>query len=56
MDLPQEYIDGRVYFCGQYFSVDARALIPRLETEELVKKALKIVDEKEVTTLIDIGT
>jgi methylase of polypeptide subunit release factors len=36
-DFPEEYRDGYVLFCGQRCLVDERALIPRLETEELVK-------------------
>jgi methylase of polypeptide subunit release factors len=39
-DFPEEYRDGYVLFCGQKVMVDQRALIPRLETEELVKYAL----------------
>jgi methylase of polypeptide subunit release factors len=39
-DFPEEYRDGYVLFCGQKVVVDQRALIPRLETEELVKYAL----------------
>lgn len=41
--LPEEYIDGYVIFLGRRFITDKRALIPRLETEELVKYCLKLL-------------
>ncbi len=41
--LPEEYIDGYVIFMGRRFITDKRALIPRLETEELVKYCLKLL-------------
>lgn len=43
--LPEEYIDGYVIFMGRRFITDKRALIPRLETEELVKYCLKLLRE-----------
>ncbi len=39
-DFPEEYRDGYVLFFGQRCLVDERALIPRFETEELVKYSL----------------
>lgn len=56
-DFPEEYSDGYVFFCGQRFLVDPRALIPRMETEELVKYALKILEDfPNIDTIVDIGT
>lgn len=56
-DFPEEYTDGSVLFCGQRFSVDPRALIPRFETEELVKYCTKILSEHpEIQHIVDVGT
>lgn len=55
--LPEEYTDGYVIFLGRRFVVDPRALIPRLETEELVKYCLKLLrDTPNIQTVTDIGT
>lgn len=55
--LPEEYIDGYVIFMGRRFITDKRALIPRLETEELVKYCLKFLRENpNIVTVADIGT
>lgn len=55
--LPEEYIDGYVIFMGRRFITDKRALIPRLETEELVKYCLKLLRENpDIQTVADIGT
>lgn len=56
-DFPEEYRDGYVIFCGHRVLVDPRALIPRMETEELVKYALTLlVKNLHITTVVDIGT
>jgi release factor glutamine methyltransferase len=55
--FPEEYIDGYVIFMGRRFITDKRALIPRLETEELVKYCLKLLGENpNIQTIADIGT
>jgi hypothetical protein len=55
--LPEEYTDGYVVFMGQRFITDKRALIPRLETEELVKYCLKFLEKNpQIQTIADIGT
>jgi release factor glutamine methyltransferase len=56
-NFPEEYRDGYVLFCGQKCLVDERALIPRIETEELVKYTLGILQQDlRVDTIVDIGT
>ncbi len=56
-EFPEEYTDGSVLFSGQRFIVDPRALIPRFETEELVKYCVKLLEKNtEIQTLADIGT
>lgn len=57
LDYPEEYRDGYVIFMGQRFITDKRALIPRLETEELVKYCLKLLEKNPyIQTIADIGT
>ena len=55
--FPEEYIDGYVIFMSRRFITDRRALIPRLETEVLVKYCLKLLGENpNIQTIADIGT
>ncbi len=55
--IPEEYTDGYVVFMGNRFIVDERVLIPRLETEELVKYCLKFLEKNpHIQTIADIGT
>ena len=57
---PFAYVLGTQYFYGRDFNVDARVLIPRPETEELVANMLADIDEryadKTDLVLADIGT
>ena len=57
-DKPLAYILGHSNFYGLEFNVDDRVLIPRSETEELVKKAIDILKNQEYQPqmVIDIGT
>lgn len=52
---PIQYILGRTEFYGLPFMVDDRALIPRPETEELVRWVIDAVGNREVK-ILDIGT
>jgi len=52
---PMQYIIGSVDFCDMELKVDARALIPRYETEELVERvseALSVAPKQ----ILDLGT
>ncbi len=62
LDKPVEYITGKVEFDGLVFSIDQRALIPRVETEELVTKAVEQVktcasiNPKQPVVIVEVGT
>lgn len=53
---PPEYILGEVEFFGKKFFVSPDVLIPRLETEGLVRRARHLLREESIQTLVDIGT
>lgn len=53
---PIAYILGKQPFYGLEFFVNKHTLIPRPETEQLVDMALEIIREKNIQTVIDIGT
>ncbi|HYD35235.1 MAG TPA: HemK/PrmC family methyltransferase [Vitreimonas sp.] len=61
-EMPVEYITGKVEFAGLEFMVTPATLIPRVETEELVHKALAAAEKwcnsfpQQAITIIDIGT
>ena len=52
---PLQYITGTQVFCGRSFSVDARVLIPRGETEELVDRVLR-ENAGRTARVLDVGT
>ena len=56
-DYPIQYFVNSVAFCDLKFYVEEGALIPRMETEEMVFFALKKVKERKikVKNLLDIG-
>jgi len=51
--IPLQHLLGTVEFCGRTFKSDARALIPRPETEQLVERALTYGG---ITSLLDVAT
>lgn len=56
---PVQYIVGKASFLGLDLYVDNNVLIPRIETEELVFEAIKVIREKfgdSPFSMIDIGT
>ncbi len=55
---PVQYIVGNVDFFGNIIKVDKRVLIPRFETEELVEKTIKYINEyfELPIDIIDLGT
>ena len=66
--MPVEYITGWAEFYGQNFIVNKNVLIPRIETEQLIDEAIKILTSKTdshapisselgmTKTIADIGT
>ena len=53
---PIQYIIGQADFMGEKFIVNPSVLIPRDETEILVRKAVEIIKENRFKTVLDIGT
>lgn len=55
-NYPTQYLIGYVDFYNTKINVNEDVLIPRFETELLVDKAIKILQNKKYTNLIDICT
>ncbi|MBP9779842.1 HemK family protein methyltransferase [Candidatus Gracilibacteria bacterium] len=55
-DYPEDYKKGCVTFFGREFMITPDVLIPRLETECLVRRARTVLKSHEMPTLVDIGT
>lgn len=53
--VPLQHLLGSTEFYRREFRTDARALIPRPETEELVEFALQIADKKPGMNILDMG-
>ena len=54
--IPVQHIIGTAYFMGEDFIVNENVLIPRDETEFLVKKTVEVIKENNFTKALDIGT
>ena len=53
---PVQHIIGQSYFMGEYFYVNENVLIPRDETELLVRKAIEIINKHGYKKVLDVGT
>lgn len=53
---PIQYIIGEAWFMNNFFKVTPDVLIPRDETEILVRKAIEIVNTESFEDVLDIGT
>lgn len=53
---PVQYIIGQAYFMGEFFKVTPDVLIPRDETEILVRKAIEIINKESLKDVLDVGT
>jgi len=54
--IPVQYLIGEAYFMGEFFRVTPDVLIPRDETEILVRKAISFIKERNLHNVLDIGT
>lgn len=54
--IPVQYITGEAWFMGEWFKVSPDVLIPRDETEILVRKAIELVKNNGFEDVLDIGT
>ena len=54
--VPVQYIIGLVWFYNLQFKVSPAVLVPRPETEELVKTAVDYIKTHHKQTVLDIGT
>ena len=54
--LPIQYIIGEAWFMGEFFKVTPDVLIPRDETEILVRKAIETINNNNFEDVLDIGT
>lgn len=54
--IPVQYLINKAIFMGREFYVNENVLIPRPETEILVKEVLKLIGQKQNPNIIDIGT
>ena len=57
-NYPIQYLIGYVNFCGLKINVNENVLIPRFETELLIEKTIKYINELNLKkpTILDIGT
>lgn len=55
-DIPLEYITGKAYFLGNEYIVNENVLIPRLDTEIIVSKAIDLVKKHNLKKILEIGT
>lgn len=53
---PAQYVIGEAHFYGREFDVASGVLIPRGETEELVRKVITTLGRNFSGTIVDVGT
>jgi release factor glutamine methyltransferase len=56
LGYPVAYLTGHKEFYGREFFVTKHTLIPRPDTEILIAEALKIIQNNNINTIVDVGT
>ena len=56
LQVPVQYITGQAWFYNLQFKVSPAVLVPRPETEELVKMGIEFIKTHHKKTVLDIGT
>lgn len=54
--IPVQYLIGEAWFMSERFKVTRDVLIPRDETEILVRRAIEIINQEGLEDVLDIGT
>ena len=54
--IPIQYLTGKAYFMGEFFKVTPDVLIPRDETEMLVRKGIELIHRFDLQSILDVGT
>lgn len=53
---PVQYVLGEAWFCDRVFRVNPSVLIPRPETEMIVREVVELSKETRIRNILDIGT
>ena len=54
--VPIHYVVGKAYFMERLLEVNPTTLVPRPETEELVRGIIEYIDTKAALKVLDVGT
>lgn len=55
-NYPIEYITNKVNFYNETYKVNEKVLIPRIDSELIVKEAIEYIDKEKLETLMDMCT
>ncbi len=55
-EMPVEYVLGKAEFYGHLFNVNANVLIPRIETEQIIRLGLEYIIDRKSISFADVAT